>query len=149
MKYDSRLIRRPHAQPRLRRTAWGFLTAAFWLFYLYLWAPLVTFVLWALGINTALHELYLRESHIDPFLLFVLPLVALACAALLIAWAEYNRFRFRGKDRRSAQSDVPRGEVAAALGADAATEGALCQIKVATLHMDDNARPLSLTPLGA
>ncbi|MEZ0469921.1 poly-beta-1,6-N-acetyl-D-glucosamine biosynthesis protein PgaD [Luteimonas salinilitoris] len=141
MKYDSRLIRRPNAQRPLRRTAWGFVTAAFWLFYLYLWAPLVTFVLWVLGINTALHELYLRESHIEPFLLFVLPLVALACAVLLIAWAEYNRFRFRGKDRRRAQADVPLAEIAVALGADAATASALGRGKVTTLHMDEHARP--------
>ena len=30
MKYDSRLIRKPYAQPRLKRAAWGFVTAAFW-----------------------------------------------------------------------------------------------------------------------
>lgn len=145
MKYDSKFIRRPNAQPPLRRTAWGFVTAAFWLFYLYLWAPLVTFLLWVFGIHTASYELYLRESHIEPFLLFVLPLLALGCAALLIAWAEYNRFRFRGKDRRHAQADVPLAEIAALLGADAATADALGGGKVVTLRMDEHARPLGVT----
>ncbi|WP_407351435.1 poly-beta-1,6-N-acetyl-D-glucosamine biosynthesis protein PgaD [Luteimonas sp. R10] len=142
MKYDSRLIRRPNSQPPIRRTAWGFVTAAFWLFYLYLWAPLVTFLLWVFGIHTATYELYLRESHVEPFLLFVLPLVALACAVVLIAWAEYNRFRFRGRDRRRAQDDVPIAEIAAMLGADAATADALGRGKVMTLSMDEHARPL-------
>jgi biofilm PGA synthesis protein PgaD len=141
MKYDSRLIRKPNSQPPLRRTAWGFVTAAFWLLYLYLWAPLVTLVLWLLGIRTALHEMYLRESHVEPFLLVVLPLVALACAVVLIIWAEYNRFRFRGKDRRHAQADVPHAEIAVALGADPSTADALTQGKVLVLHMDAQAQP--------
>ncbi|WP_353101811.1 poly-beta-1,6-N-acetyl-D-glucosamine biosynthesis protein PgaD, partial [Stenotrophomonas lactitubi] len=40
-RFDSRLIQKPRQQPRLQRTAWGFVTLAFWGFYFYLWAPLV------------------------------------------------------------------------------------------------------------
>jgi hypothetical protein len=38
-RFDSRMIRKPHRQPRFQRTAWGFVTLAFWGFYFYLWAP--------------------------------------------------------------------------------------------------------------
>lgn len=148
MKYDSRLIRKPHAQPALRRTAWGFVTAAFWAFYLYLWAPLVTLLLWAFGIRTAAYELYLRGSHVEPFLLAVLPLLTLACAALLVAWAEYNRWRFGGHDRRRPQPDAPRAEIAAALGADEATAAALLAGKRTVLRMDDRARPAGVAAAG-
>ena len=87
MKFDSRLIRKPMKQPRLQRAAWGFVTLGFWMVYVYLWTPLVTLLLWLLGIRTAFFELYVREHAIEPFLLFSLPLLALACALLLISWA--------------------------------------------------------------
>ena len=34
-RFDSRMIRKPHRQPRFQRTAWGFVTLAFWGFYFY------------------------------------------------------------------------------------------------------------------
>ena len=57
MKYDSRLIRKPYAQGPLRRAVWGFVTAAFWGLYIYMWLPLVTLVLWLLGVRTAFFEI--------------------------------------------------------------------------------------------
>ena len=48
-RFDSRMIRKPHRQPRFQRTAWGFVTLAFWGFYFYLWAPLVTLLSWLIG----------------------------------------------------------------------------------------------------
>lgn len=145
MKHDGRLIHNTSAQPVLRRTAWGFITAAFWLVYLYLLMPLVTLVLWALGIRTAFYELYVRESEVDPFLMFVLPLLAGLCAILLIGWAGYNRMRFSGADRRHRAADVPGGEVAFALGASQKVAAVLAESKVAVLHMDQCATPIQVT----
>ena len=142
MKYDSRLISKPQDQRPLWRTAWGFVTAAFWAFCFYLWAPLVTFVLWLFGIRTGWDELYAPESQLDPFVLVVLPLIAIGCAALLIAWAEYNRFRFRRKDRRQPRPDTPPSLIARMLGAEPAIASALRAGKVIFLHMDQQARPL-------
>ncbi len=145
MKHDSTYIQNPSAQPALQRTAWGFVTAAFWLLYLYLLMPLVTLLMWALGVRTAVSELYLRDSHVDPFLLVVLPVVAMTCAALLIGWATYNRARFRDRERRSHIDNVTREEIAGGLGAEASVSLALSEAKICILHMDDAANPTSLT----
>lgn len=135
-KYDSRLIQRPRAQPRLRRTAWGFVTAAFWGMYVYLWMPAITMLLWLLGIRNAYFELYLREHRVEPFLLIALPSLAVCAAALLIVWAEYNRWRFAGKDRRGAPSPTSLDDISHALGATPQLGARLNASRVVVLNMD-------------
>ncbi|SFK72045.1 poly-beta-1,6-N-acetyl-D-glucosamine biosynthesis protein PgaD [Lysobacter sp. cf310] len=140
-KFDSRLIQKRRSQPRLRRTAWGFVTAVFWGMYVYLWMPVITFLLWVLGIRNAYFELYLREHRVEPFLLIALPSLALCAAVLLIAWAEYNRWRFSGKDRRGAPPSAQLDEIARALGADVEIGAALNAGRVVVLNMDAQAIP--------
>ena len=147
MKFDSRLIERPNAQPRLQRTAWGVVTMVFWGAYFYLWAPVITLVMWLLGVRASVIELYLREHKVDPFLLVVLPLMALSTAVLLIGWAEFNRYRYAGKERRQPLDDVGIEQVAAALGATMALAESLGRAKIAVLQMDAAARPLAITDI--
>lgn len=147
-KHDSRLIQKPGAQRPLPRTLWGVVTGAFWLAYLYLWMPVLTLVLWLLGLRTVASELYLRTHEVDPFLMLALPATAAAVVALLLLWAEYNRWRFAGRDveRRSRLADVSLDEVAQGLGASAEVAQALNAGRISVLHMDPNhAVPLSVT----
>ncbi|MBN7135589.1 poly-beta-1,6-N-acetyl-D-glucosamine biosynthesis protein PgaD, partial [Lysobacter enzymogenes] len=147
-KHDSRLIQKPGSQHPLPRTVWGVVTGAFWLAYLYLWTPVLTLVLWLLGLRTVTSELYLRTHEVDPFLMLALPATAAAVVALLLIWAEYNRWRFAGSDaeRRTRLADVPLEEVAQSLGASAEVAQALNAGRVSVLHMDPNhAVPLSVT----
>jgi biofilm PGA synthesis protein PgaD len=144
-RFDSRLIRKRRRQPRLQRTAWGFVTLAFWGFYLYLWAPLLTLLAWLLGGRLAWLQLYEHGQHLDPFLIVALPVILACCAALLIAWAEYNRFRFTGKERRTPRKDASTEEVARNLGAPPHVAARLASARVITLHMDDLAQPIGVT----
>lgn len=147
-RFDSRLIRKSRNQPRLQRTAWGFVTLAFWGFYFYLWAPLVTAISWLLGGHLAWLQLYEYKQSIDPFLVIALPIMLVCSAVLLIVWAEYNRFRFAGKERRNPRQDVTREEMARELGASPALAAELLSGKAVTLHMDDHARPVGLSHQG-
>lgn len=144
-RYDSRLIRKPHHQPRLRRTAWGFVTLTFWGFYFYLWAPLVTAVSWLFGGQLAWLQLYEYRQSVDPFIVIALPAMLVSCSLLLIAWAEYNRLRFAGRERRNPREDVSREEIARDLGASPALAAQLVGSKAVTLYMDDEARPVRLS----
>lgn len=146
MKYDSRLINKPYAQPPLQRTLWGMVTAACWGFYIYLLAPLLTVLLWISGFRTARFELYQREQAVEPFLLMMLPMLALGCILLLLSWAEYNRWRFVGRtERRTALANTCVREIADHLGASMPLAQSLADAKVVTLHMDEHARPISIT----
>lgn len=144
-RFDSRLIQKPRQQPRLQRTAWGFVTIAFWAFYFYLWAPVLTLLSWLIGGRLAWLQLYERKQQLDPFLIIALPVMLVGCAALLILWAEYNRYRFAGKERRAPRVDVALPEIAHNLGASEALALQLSSAKAVTLHMDDLARPVGLT----
>ncbi len=143
------IISRPDRVPQARRTFWGAVTAIFWVAYVYLWMPLITLVLWFLGIKQGYAELYLRDNSIDPFILIALPVMALIATVMLVSWAEYNRLRFSGTDRRSAMDDMPLDAVAQRIGAPSAMADALQEAKIATLHMDDDATPRSMTSMAA
>lgn len=148
---DRQVIYLPHRQHRAKRTFYGVMTLVAWAIYAYLWLPLLTLLLWLVGVRLSYIELYLREQRLDAALLVTLPLLLLACATLLIGWAEYNRLRFRGRERRLAQVDVRDDEVALALSAPPALGTALLDAQRAVLTMDPEGRPLAVRvdrPLG-
>ncbi len=143
MKIDLRLIHKPEEQSRTRRTLWGVVTGIFWLIYAYLWLPLVTLVLWVLGVRTAAFELYMREHAVEPFLLIALPLIAILATVVMGSWAEYNRAKFGGTNRRQRPDNIPTDVVARVLGANEVVAAAMATAKIIVLHMDDYARPVS------
>ena len=147
MNHPSPLIEVPDRQKRLVRRCWQLLTALCWAAYLYLWLPLFTLMLWLLGVQVAVFELYLRRDQVDPFVLLILPLLALGCAVLLIGWAEINRKRFQGNERRQATANVGRVEVARALGAEPQVARAMAVHKIQVLQMNEQAHPVATRAL--
>ncbi|MGH8085934.1 MAG: poly-beta-1,6-N-acetyl-D-glucosamine biosynthesis protein PgaD [Lysobacter sp.] len=141
---DRQVIFLPHRQHRAKRTFYGVMTLLAWAVYAYLWLPLLTLVLWLVGVRLSYIELYLRDQRLDAALLVTLPLLLLACATLLIGWAEYNRLRFRGRERRTPRQDVRDDEVALALGAPPELGAALLDAHSAVLTMDTEGRPLAV-----
>ena len=149
MKFDSRQL-----QPRVinnsdklstsHRVFWGGVTGVFWLLYLYLWLPLITLAMWLLGVNNALVELYIPQGKVDAYLLVTLPLIALVCAVVLSTWAEYNRQRFQGVDRRRGSERVEIEMIARSLGAVAEVAAGMRDGKHMTLTMSDEATPMAV-----
>lgn len=144
-KFDSRLIRKPRQQPRIQRTLWGGVSVAFWAFLMVLCMPLLTLLSWLFGIRLAWRQLYEYQDQVDPFLLIAVPIILLCCAVALIAWAEYNRIRFTGKERRSPVAAIGIDQIARDLGASAELAQGLAGSKSVVLHMDDHARPVGFT----
>lgn len=149
MKFDSsqiqsRLINNSDKLPRAHRVFWGGVTGVFWLLYLYLWLPLLTLAMWWLGVNNALVELYIPEGRVDAYLLVALPLIALVCAVVLSTWAEYNRRRFQGMDRRAAIEPVGIETMALSLGAGSQVAAAMRAGRHMTLTMSDEAIPTAV-----
>ena len=140
------LINNPERQSTSRRTVFGVLTAIAWVVYAYLWLPLVTLLVWWLGIKTTYVELYLREQRIDTFLLLVVPLIMVFAGIVLVGWAEYNRNRFQDQqDRREPMPDVTHAEIAANMGAALSLANALQQARYGSVAMNEAAVPVMLT----
>ena len=129
---------------RSHRVFWGGVTGVFWLLYLYLWLPLITLVMWLLGVNNALVELYIPEGRVDAYLLVTLPLIALVCAAVLTVWAEYNLQRFKGMERRVGSEQIGIEMIAHTLGASGEVAAAMRDGKRMTLTMSDEATPVAV-----
>lgn len=147
MKADTRLVHVRRVHRPLKRTAWGAVTVLAWAFYAYLWLPLATAVMWWFGLRDMYGELYERSEQLDPFVIAVLPAVATMSACCLILWAEYNRVRFTGHERRAPFPDVPVHAIAESLGAAPHVHTALADARVAVLVMDDDARPVAVQPV--
>ena len=143
--YEHLLIRKPKSQPRALRVTWRTVTVLFWALYLYLLLPLLTLLLWGLGVRNSFVNLYGRQQGIDPFLLYALPLMAIAASMVVILWAEYNRRRFSGRDRRLRPHNTSQARIAAALHAPPELAERLAASRVVILHMDENAHPIGLT----
>ena len=135
------IINVPERQGRAQHTFSRMFTALAWLGYLYLWLPLLTLVAWALGMHRAYELMYQDQHGVEPFLLLALPLIAIGCAVVLLGWAEYNRARFGGPERRRSMPPIGDVEVAAGLGADASTAGTLRENRIVVLSLDAEARP--------
>ncbi len=128
-----------------QRTLSHLLTGAAWAAYFWLIAPLLTTVAWALGLRYAWLELTapLLTGEGTPGLL--LPLLAGGGVIVLLAWAEFNRWRFTGVERRKATPPVSDAVVAAALGAPQALPHELRasfeKLPVVVLQMNEQAEP--------
>jgi poly-beta-1,6-N-acetyl-D-glucosamine biosynthesis protein PgaD len=114
------IIERPDLQSPLQRVVSTVLTTAFWVLWTYLWLPVLALLGWWLGISRFYEEMVRLEGY--------RPLVGLlgwyaACIALLagslIAWALYNLWRFRGRERRRAPASLGTFVLAEHLGVNA------------------------------
>ena len=144
MKADAHLIRVRPAHRPLTRGLWGLVTFGFWLLYAYLWLPGLTLLLWRFGLRDMYGELYERSEQLDPFIVFILPVMATLSSSFLLAWAEYNRLRFTGNERRGAYPDVPVSEIAAEMGAAPGVPESMRRHRVLVLRMDDEAHPVDV-----
>lgn len=115
----SPLIARPDLQSPRQRTLYGVLTLAFWAFWFYLWLPVLALLAWALGLQQAYKYMVVLEGYQQVVhLMGIYSLVILLLGGVLVLWATYNIFRFRGVERRSATPPVTPAEIGRAFGQD-------------------------------
>lgn len=114
------LIERPDLQSRQQRTLYGALTFVFWLFWCYLWLPLLALLAWALGVQQAFKYMVTLDGFRDlATVLLLYGLEILLLCASLILWAVYNILRFGGVENRVAAPPVTPVEIGRDFGQDA------------------------------
>lgn len=128
-------IERPDLQSRLHRGVFAVLSTLGWLVWLYLFAPLLSLLAWALGYQR-LHRFVLVNAHHVIFTLVIYAGAVVLAGVLLLAWAVYNLLRFGPKDRRSAAAPVSAAELAEAFRIDPEQVQRLHDGRVLRLHHD-------------
>lgn len=128
-----------------QRTLSHLLTSAAWAAYFWLIAPLLTTLAWALGLRYAWLELTapLLTGEGMPGLL--LPVLGGGGVGVLLLWAEFNRWRFTGVERRRPTPPVTDDVVATSLGAPLSLphelRASFQTLPVVVLQMNEQAEP--------
>jgi biofilm PGA synthesis protein PgaD len=135
----SLVIHRPEVQTRGQRYSYAAITLIFWFVYLYLWQPLISLVLWALGLGLAHHEMVGEGGYLGLLrLLGVYGLIVLALAVVYLGWALINYYRFRGVERRNAQTIVSLQESAEFFGVEPEELSAWREHRSMVLYHDEH-----------
>lgn len=109
----SLIIERPELQSHVHRYGWSSVTFIFWVLYIYLWLPLITLIVWWIGVklfHTQMIEFNGYTGLIGKLGLYGTIIIILS--ATLIGWANVERFRFKDSVRRSDSTPVPVGDIA-------------------------------------
>jgi biofilm PGA synthesis protein PgaD len=117
MKAETIIIQRPERQSTAQRAAFATVTVFAWLFWAFLWLPLLTLGAWAFGLRNAWLQLHVLSPIGNGGDINIILLVAVLCAAVFSSWSGYNHARFAGKQKRRGNKPVDVAETAAAIGA--------------------------------
>jgi biofilm PGA synthesis protein PgaD len=123
MKADAIMIQRPERQSSVQKAMFGVATVVAWLFWAFLWLPLVTLGAWAFGLRNAWLQLHVLEPARQGGDINVILLAAILCAVIFSAWSGYNHARFSGKQKRRGNNPVGVEATARVIGAS--TEDAI------------------------
>ncbi len=123
MKAEAILIQRPDHQSSVQKAMFGIVTIVAWLFWAFLWLPLITLGAWAFGLRNAWLQLHVLEPARKGGDISVVLIAAILCAVIFSAWSGYNHARFAGKQKRLGNSPV--GVEATARKIGASTEDAV------------------------
>jgi biofilm PGA synthesis protein PgaD len=117
MKAEAIIIQRPEKQSSAQKAVFATVTVFAWLFWAFLWLPLLTLGAWAFGLRDAWLQLHVLDPIGDGGDIDVIIVVAIACALAFTTWSSYNRARFSGKQKRRGNDPVGVAQTAASIGA--------------------------------
>jgi biofilm PGA synthesis protein PgaD len=140
------IIERPDLQSRTQRTLYTLITLLAWGFWMYLLAPLLSLAAWAVGIHAFFVEMLLPQNlnYLRELLLYAAVLLSVLIS--IVAWSQYNLYRFRGADRRAAPQALNAEDEAAFYELDLQSVSLLKQARVATVFFDEQHRLKQLRP---
>jgi len=134
------IIEKPLLAPLPNRMGWGFLTAFFWIVWVYLWMPLITLGIWALGFGSyGKYFQYISQSQIDEMkhlVIVYLSVIAVLSGSLLV-WARTEFMRFRNVHRRTRPLPATVEELANFAQTAPQTLADLGSVRRMVVHHDD------------
>ena len=135
---NSLIIDMPDLQTIRQRYASTFITLLFWIFWFYLWLPLISLIAWVLGVDLLYDRMVVKGGY-DAFVasLPTYSLVVVVMGAVLIIWGIYNMQRFRGKERRSHVHPVENSTIANYFIVDPVQLTEWQQEKNLVIHLDE------------
>lgn len=139
------IIESPDLQTLRQRYTYAALTLFFWIFWFYLWIPVISLIAWLLGIETFYDQMVVQSGleALRELLDFYITVI-LALGVSLTGWALYNQIRFRGKERRTLQPNVGKKEVAQFFELEPALTARLQQAKYIELGHNEQGQLVTI-----
>jgi biofilm PGA synthesis protein PgaD len=148
MRAADAVISRPANVPPLRRGFLGAVTLVAWAAFLWLLTPALPSLLDAVGLEKV-YDTMGRVGPIDPVIAMEVFVVSVVAAGALLVWAEVQRRRFTGVERRSRAPDATFEQMAEALNCDPDTAERLRsgQVVRLTMRADGSPESAAVTPI--
>lgn len=133
----------PEALTRKERTIGAAITGIMWVVYAYLWMPLVSLLAWGLGFELA-YDALVEAGGIATLrsALWWYDIVLAIVILTVVVWSQLNRWRFAGKNRRTAHQTVPDEELADYFGVSCGDLERLRASRGIELDIDVAGRPV-------
>jgi len=139
------IIYRPELQSGAKRTIFGALTFTIWLLWFYLWMPLITAILWALGVRYAYIQVFAGARGVGLTSVGVITMVAVC---VVIYWSNYNRIRYAESTRRKRAEAVSKAAIGEHFGvSNPATMSLLLQQRRLNLYFDESGQLTGVEPM--
>lgn len=135
------IIESPSLQTLRQRYAYAVLTLFFWVFWFYLWIPVISLVAWLLGIESFYDQMVIQAGlEALQEVLGLYTTVIMGLGVTLTGWALYNQIRFRGRERRVHQARIDEEDLAGffAIGPELVTR--LQQARFIEMDHDETGR---------
>jgi biofilm PGA synthesis protein PgaD len=91
------IISLPERQSGPQHAIFGALTLTIWVLWVYLWLPLITAILWMVGIRWAYIQIFQGTRGVS---LWVILWIMLSAIIVVASWSNYNNIRYAKKTRR-------------------------------------------------
>ncbi|MHB8390497.1 MAG: poly-beta-1,6-N-acetyl-D-glucosamine biosynthesis protein PgaD, partial [Acidobacteriaceae bacterium] len=139
------IIYYPERQSTARRTLFGALTFTIWLIWFYLWLPLITAILWAVGVRNAYIQVFAGARGVG---LESVGVVTLISIVLVCYWSNYNRIRYAKSTRRQRAKTVSKAVIGEKFGvSNPATMSLLLKQRRLILYFDQAGQLTRVEPL--
>jgi biofilm PGA synthesis protein PgaD len=145
--HDDLIIHAEHNLTWVQRLISMSLTSLLWLFWMYLWMPLISLIGWLFGVHFIYDEMVLRDGWYDLLkLLLIYTLVVAVISGMLLLWARVNYFRFRGRERRRAVPSLPLAELAGDFSVSTGAVAAGQASRIVVVHHDQYGMITAIEP---
>jgi biofilm PGA synthesis protein PgaD len=128
------IISRPERQSGAQHALFGALTVSIWALWIYLWLPLITGILWTVGIRSAYTQIFKGSRGIS---LWVIVWILGAVIVTVAYWSGYNNIRYGGRTQRRQAKAVSKTMIGRKFGVTADALYTLMHGRSLNLHFND------------
>jgi biofilm PGA synthesis protein PgaD len=129
------IISRPERQSGPQHAVFGALTLTIWVLWIYLWLPLITAILWMVGIHWAYIQVFQGTRGVS---LWVILWIMLSTVIAVASWSNYNNIRYAKKTQRRRAQAVHKAAIREKFGITSPTLSLLLRERRLNLYFNDS-----------